>query len=64
MRSLEHPLEIAQEEKNERATFYDVLLRKYEKCGAGMENSLRNGTFPSMIWKHSKDSARQVLKIL
>lgn len=23
------------------ATFYDVLLRKCEKCGAGMENSHR-----------------------
>lgn len=36
---------------NERAIFYDVLLGKCEKCGAGMENSHRSGTFPSMIWK-------------
>lgn len=38
------------EERIACATFYDILLWKCEKCGAGMENSHGNGTFPSMIW--------------
>lgn len=45
--------ECARNEKNIAcATFYDSLWRKCEKCGAGMENSHRTGTFSSMIRKH------------
>lgn len=50
-------------EKYERAAFYDALLGKCEKYGAGMENSRRNGTFPSMLWKRcGTESQRQVLE--
>lgn len=34
----------------ERALFYDVLLRKCEKCGAGTENSHSHETFWAWFW--------------
>jgi uncharacterized membrane protein YfbV (UPF0208 family) len=42
-------LALAIEKRIVCATFYAMLLRKCEKCGAGMENSHGNRAFPSMI---------------